>query len=309
MVSMMDASRILALAGPHEETGWKTNLRWFRAFVFLQMGLRSFLSLDLDAPPESGISSILPVLRVVMIMVAAMGLVPRFTLWSARIASLLLLLEIAATVPFTANHVFLEFLVLALLGLLDEREQREGELLLQAIRWLVAVVFFYTGLQKVLYGCYFDGQALSYLAGTEDRFRLFFQHLIPAEEMQRLISYNEKLVEPGKFRPALGSGPYRVDSLWFIIVSNGVYIFEMLAGVLLIVRRTRSWAVGASIVFVIMIELGAREITFGALMINLLLLSSKRTWVKWLFVPFAMLYLYLVAAGVGWVPMFEYSPT
>ena len=305
----MNASRILSLAGPHQESGWKTNLRWFRAFVFMHMAVRSFLTLELDAAQHSGVGSFLLVLRVVIIMAAVAGLVPRFTMWSARIAGLLLLLEVAATIPFTANHVFLEFLVLALLALLDEREAREGELLLQAVRWLVVVLFFYTGLQKVLYGWYFDGQLLSYLAATEERFAYFFKHLIPTEELQRLISYNGKEVASGKFRPELGSGPYRVDSLWFIIVSNGVYIFEMLAGVLLMVRKTRSWAVGASIVFVILIELGARELTFGALMINLLLLFSKRTWIKRLFVLFAMLYLYLAAAGAGWVPMFEYSPT
>lgn len=306
---MMDASRILSLAGPHQETAWKTNLRWFRAFVFMHMAVRSFVTLELDAAQHSGVSSFLLVLRVVIIVAAVTGLVPRFTMWSARIAGLLLLLEVAATLPFTANHVFLEFLVLALLALLDERDRREGELFLQAVRWLVAILFFYTGLQKVLYGYYFDGQCLSYLAATEERFAYFFKHLIPAEEMQRLMSYNGKEVTPGKFRPELGSGPYRVDSLLFLLVCNGVYIFEMLAGVLLMVRKTRPWAVGASIAFVILIELGAREITFGALMINLLLLFSRRPWVKRLFVLFAMLYLYLAAHGVGWVPMFEYSPT
>ena len=122
---MMNASRILSLAGPHQETAWKTNLRWFRAFVFMHMAVRSFVTLELDAAQDSGVSSFLLVLRVVIILAAVTGFVPRFTMWSARIAGLLLLLEVAATLPFTANHVFLEFLVLALLALLDERDQRE----------------------------------------------------------------------------------------------------------------------------------------------------------------------------------------
>ena len=193
----MDLSRILALAGPGSERGWRTNLRWFRLILLIHMAARSYLTIPSGA--DAGFGERL--LRWAIVLVALVGCIPgygswaarlaAFPLWATRVASVLLLVEIAITVPFTANHVFLEFLCLALLSVLDERDEREAELLLPAFRWLVGIFFFYTGLQKVLYGYYFDGQFLAYLAGTEDRFATVLGLIIPAEELaarlQRLI--------------------------------------------------------------------------------------------------------------------------
>ncbi|MCH8165533.1 MAG: hypothetical protein IH889_07985 [Planctomycetes bacterium] len=300
----MNASRILALAGPGREEGWQTNLRWFRLFILMHMAGRSFLMIPTGPTADLGVQW----LRSVIVVTALLGCIPRFSLWATRAAALLLVGEVAITIPFTANHIFLEFLCLGFLSLLDERDEAEGELLLQALRWLTGVLLFYTGLQKLLYGYYFDGQLLAYLAATEDRFAWFFRFIIPAEELQRLQSYNEALVRPGVYSTKLGAGPYRVESLWFVVMSNGVYLFEMLAGILLLVPRTRVLAAIASIGFVIMIELGARELTFGALMVNLMLLFLPGRWIKRLFVGFLLFYLYLAAHKLGWVPMFPYSP-
>ncbi|MCH8152887.1 MAG: hypothetical protein IH830_11015 [Planctomycetes bacterium] len=300
----MNASRILALAGPGREEGWQSNLRWFRLFILMHMAGRSFLMIPTGPTADLGVQW----LRSVIVVTALLGCIPRFSLWATRAAVLLLVGEIAITIPFTANHVFLEFLCLGFLSLLDERDEGEAELLMQALRWFVGVFFFYTGLQKLLYGYYFDGQLLAYLAGTEDRFAAFFRFIIPAEELQRLQSYNEALVRPGAYSTKLGAGPYRVDSLLFVVMSNGVYLFEMLAGMLLLVPRTRVLAAIASIGFVIMIELGARELTFGALMVNLLLLFLPGRWIKRLFPAFLLFYLYLAAHKLGWVSMFDYAP-
>ncbi len=288
--------RILAIAGPREnETGWAANLFWFRLFVLLHMAGRSFLSIrvpEYDTWPHQ-------LLLHALVVVGLAGLVPRLSLWASRLAALLVVAQIAITMPFTANHVFLELLCLGLLALLDESKQDEDELLLVAIRWLSAVFFFYTGLQKVLWGRYFDGQLLGYLTATEDRFAWFFQHFIPTVEFERL-----RAIGP----PRAGAGPYRVDSLLFLAVSNSVYVFEMLAGVLLLVARTRWMAAIAAIGFVIMVELGAREIIFGALMINLLLLFVPGQWNKKLFGAFVVFYLYLCLANrMAAVPIFSYS--
>jgi len=310
----MDLSRILALAGPGSERGWRTNLRWFRLILLIHMAARSYLTIPSGA--DAGFGERL--LRWAIVLVALVGCIPghgswaarlaAIPLWATRVASVLLLVEIAITVPFTANHVFLEFLCLALLSVLDERDEREAELLLPAFRWLVGIFFFYTGLQKVLYGYYFDGQFLAYLAGTEDRFATVFRLIIPADELARLQSYNDVLLRPGVFRPRIGAGPYHVDSVLFVVVSNGVYLFEMLAGILLLARRTRVLAAVASIAFVVMIQLGARELTFGVLMVNLLLLFVPGAWIKRLLPAFLLFYLYLAAHKLDWVPMFSYSP-
>ena len=99
-----------------------------------------------------------------------------------------------------------------------------------------------------------------------------------------------------------------MESPWFVALSNGVYLFEMLAGILLLIPRTRVVAAVASIGFVIMIQLGARELTFGALMVNRLLLSVPGPWIKRLLPAFLVFYLYLVAHELGFLPLFDYSP-
>ena len=182
----MNASRILALAGPGREEGWQSNLRWFRLFILMHMAGRSFLMIPTGPTADLGVQW----LRSVIVVTALLGCIPRFSLWATRAAVLLLVGEIAITIPFTANHVFLEFLCLGFLSLLDERDEGEAELLMQALRWFVGVFFFYTGLQKLLYGYYFDGQLLAYLAGTEVRFAAFFRFIIPAEELIPCCSWS-----------------------------------------------------------------------------------------------------------------------
>ena len=191
----MDVWRILGLVGAGCEAGrprgWRSNLRWFRYFALIHVAARSYLTV----PPGPEADSLEQSLRWLIVVTALVGCIPRFCswapplsavgLWATRVAAVLLIVEVAIMLPFTANHVFLEFLCLAFLSLLDERDELEAELLLPAIQSVIAI-FFYTGLQTLLYGYYFDGQFLAYLAGTEDRFAALFQFIIPAEELERL---------------------------------------------------------------------------------------------------------------------------
>ncbi len=289
-------SGALALAGGDEDAGWKRNLLWFRLFVLMHVAVRTFLTLGRLREDYEG----LYVHSAQLLMLCCLGgLLPWFRTIATRLAAVLLAVEIVVMLPITANHVYLEFICVGLLALLDESEAREGELLVRALRWVTVLFFFYSGLQKVLYGRYFDGQFLAYVTATEDRFAAFFQYLMPASEFARIRAEGQ---EPLR----IGTGPYRVDSILFLIVSNSVYLFEMLAPVLLIVRKTRVAAVLASIAFIFAIEAGARELMFGSLMINLLLLFLPGAWNKMMFPLFAALYLYLIAAELGLAPMFDY---
>lgn len=228
--------------------------------------------------------------------------------WTSRLVAALVLVELILSSSAAANHLFLELVCWGFFALLDERDEREAALLLQALRWTIAVFFFYTGLQKLLYGYYFRGEFLAFLAGTEERFGYFFGRVLPAGELERLQSYNFKVEGPGQFQPRLNAGPYRVDGLLFMAISNFVYLFEMAAGVLLLLRPLRAWAAAAGVVFVVLIQVGARELTFGALMINLLLLSLPGAPIRRVFAVFLAGYVYLVLAAFGVVPMFWYSP-
>lgn len=294
------ASVSRAVAGGVAPAGRESNLHWFRLFVLMHVAARTFLQLGVQPPGSWYVLN-----SQALILCCLGGLLPSYTMWATRIAAALMAVHIGMTLPVTANHVFLEFFCLGLLAFLGESERRESELLLVALRCITLIFFFYSGLQKVFHGRYFDGQFLAYVTGAEDRFAAVFRYLLPAEEFARLRAEGARLVQG---RPEVGSGPFRVDSFLFLAVSNSVYVFEMLAPLLLLVRKARVAATLAAIAFVVAIEAGAREIIFGAFMINLLLLFLPGTWNKNLFFFFAAMYAYLLAAAFKWVPMFEYPP-
>jgi hypothetical protein len=69
-------------------------------------------------------------------------------------------------------------------------------------------------------------------------------------------------------------GPYRVQNARFILMSNAVWIAEIVLPIGLVVRRTRTAAVVAALMFVVALQLGAREMGFAILFTNLLLLFA-----------------------------------
>jgi hypothetical protein len=302
----MDVARWLAWAGPGDEPGWRPNLAAFRRLLLTHMAVRTFLLM-----PPGAAGGVEPLLRATTVLVGLVGLVPGAGLGAARLAVPLIAGEIVwtqLTRRDSANHVAVELFCLALLALFDERDEREARLLLPGLRWFIALLLFYTGLQKLLYGYYFQGQFLAFMAGTEERFAAFFRHFMPAGELERLQSYNELV--GGRWRPRIGAGPYIVRSSAFQILSNAVYLFEMAAGVALCVPRLRTAAALAAIAFVVLIEAGARELTFGLLMANLLLLFVRGGWNRRLYWALTAGYLYLVAHKLfpEAVPLIPYSP-
>ena len=204
------------------------------------------------------------------------------------------ILRMANQFPFAANHHYFELGVLALGALFDDRRKGEAQLLLQSCRWLVATVFFWAGLQKVLHGYYFGGEFLSYAISQEPRFAQIFGVLLPSEELIRLSSYG---------RPApLGAGPYRAASWALVLVSNATYLLEMGIAIGLFVRRVRPFALCAAIALIVAIEIVAREVFFGALYLGLITLFSRRALNRQLLPVFVAIYVYLLAAGLGFVP-------
>lgn len=298
--------RWVALTAPVGDALFGERLTWFGRFVFLHLAARTFLT-----SPGPLLGDLATAVKWTTIAVALAGLVlPRFSLAITRIACVLVLVYIPSYLPDSANHVFLELLFLAFLSFLDERDEEEGVLLCSALRWLVAVVFLWTGVQKLLYGYYFDGQFLAYMAATKTWFGDVFRYLIPAEELQRLVAFNEPAASGTVvFTPRIGAGPYSVHSALFVAVSNAVYVFEIVVGLLLLVPRTRVLAALASILFVVFIELGARELTFGFLITNAFMLYLPGNWVRRTFPLWAVAYGYLVLAKLfpTVFVMFKYS--
>ncbi len=282
--------RILAVVGDTDGKMRTAKLRAFRQFVLLHGAVRSWLWLVffgfLD-PLRVGISAGILTPRF------GFALVPKAEHTAPRLALPVLLLQIIWTFPFADNHFFIEVVSVVLLCLIDRDREGDEVLALQGLRWMAVIILFHTGLQKVLYGHYFQGDFLAFMVGIDERFSDLFQFLLPADEVARLQSYNPM---------RSGDGPYRVDFLPFVLASNAIYVAEMVLPLLLMIRQTRTVAALASIVLVLAIQLGAREAGFAFLFTNLLLLFLPADVNRKLLPGFGLIYLYVLGAVLGFLP-------
>jgi len=206
---------------------------------------------------------------------------------------------IAWEFPAAGNHAYLELLLCALCAFIDPDEPEESRLFLRAVRYVVVLIFVYSGIQKAVHGYYFQGHFLADAMWMET-FRPVLALLMPENEFTRLAALDRNV----------GEGPYIVDSAFFVLVSNAVWIVEIVLGVMLVVRRTRTFAALASIAFVAGIEVAARELFFGFIYTNSLLLFLPGNVHRRLVVPTAVLMLVLIAvlalAHAGVLPMVRY---
>ena len=61
------------------------------------------------------------------------------------------------------------------MALFDPEDPREAATALAGLRWLVCIGLFWAGLQKVLWGYYFDGTFLSFVIAQRESFASAFQ--------------------------------------------------------------------------------------------------------------------------------------
>jgi len=270
------------------------NLRWLRSFLLLHVAARNFILLPTIRAEEPIWVYWVSMALIVCSAVAMVPSAPRFVTWGAAAFAAV---HVAGTLPQTANHTFIEALCLGFVALLDQNVSGERDLLLKALRWMTLIFFFYSGLQKVMHGYYFDGQFLSFVTAEQENFSLVFRHIIPAAELVRLKSLSAT---------ELGMGPYRAESALVVLISNAVYLFELAIPVLLLRTKTRTAAAVMAMVFVVGIELGARELFFGTLTISLLTLFLPGRATPKVCAFFACAYLYLVLHHLRLVPFVYY---
>lgn len=227
---------------------------------------------------------------------ALVGLNERYRRGATAVVFSVLLVRYGFDFPSVANHSYLELLLLSLYLWIDSSKTEEKELFLQTCRWLTVIIFFYSGVQKLWYGEYFDGRYLVYLAGMADRSRTAFEFFIPPEEMARLISYKREA----------GSGPFLIDSTIFKILSNSAWISEIVLSLLLLFRRTWPLALACAIFTVFVIEFIAREFIFGVLMVSMLFLFCQRDVNRRLLPVYIVFLAYLVAVRLDWVPWLDW---
>lgn len=172
---------------------------------------------------------------------------------------------VVSELPETGNHQYLFLVFLAFSALLSRGDEREGPVLLAVSRWAVLVVLFYSGIQKLVHGHWFDGQFVANAVSLPS-FRPALAVLLSAGDWSRLSALDG----------SVGSGPYVLTDPLLLAASNLVWMAEIALPFALFRPATRRWAWSASLLLLGGIELVARELFFGTLFASGLLLFAPR---------------------------------
>jgi hypothetical protein len=293
VVSEPIATRLLALAGEEgaaDRSAVRAKLDSVRRFLLLYAATRSWLWLAVDRELDAGA---LVASAVALTACAALSVVPRFVAWAPRLALPVLFVQLWLTLPITNNHFFLELVCTALVALPGGDEPEAERWALAGLVWVAALVLFHSGLGKVLYGLYFQGELLSFLIGQGGRFADAFRWVVPADEVARLASYHAMQA---------GAGPYRAASVPLVVLSNLVWIAEIVLAPLLVWRRTRAVAAVGALLMILAIQVGAREIGFALLYGYVLLACLPGAAVRFALPVVAALCAWALLAAAGFLP-------
>ena len=107
-------------------------------------------------------------------------------------------------------------------------------------------------------------------------------------------------------RHSHGSGALVVAPL-ALLASNGVWLGEIAAAVLLLIPGLRVFGAALGLALLLGIELGARELMFGVLMTNMLALFAPVVWSRRLLPTSAAFYGFLLATKLGWLPGWSFN--
>ncbi len=215
---------------------------------------------QLTARPDA----LTPWLAVLHLAVIALATVrPRLAM--AALA-MLGVVQCAAAFPRTATHLFLGVAVSLLLCLLDPADPADAAALRRSAIALPLIVFAWSGLQKAIHGYWFSGELLAWTIVSRDDVAIVVRPLLDAPTLTHLQSL-ERGVE--------GSGPFRMQGLW-VMVSNLVWISELLSPLLALWHRSRAQLWWLLLVATWAIQLVAHEWQFALLFSNLLLCAAEQ---------------------------------
>ncbi len=192
--------------------------------------------------------------------------------------------------PLAGNHRYLEAAFAASFAFLDDEEGQEQRLLLRCLRFMVLVVLFYSGLQKLVHGFWLEGQFLAW-SMWKDSVRTALEPLLSTEEFARLTS---------------GDGPYRLSSPPLLLLSNATWLAEMSLAALLIPRATRTLATLTTCALILGAEVLTRELMFGVEFVAATLLFLPGDALRRCVVPAAALLAALVLVRLGAVPEVQF---
>lgn len=181
-----------------------------------------------------------------------------------------LAIDFAFQFPACANHQYLQLVCLAFLLLLRDEVDPEVVLQVAALRWLLVAGLFWAGMQKLLFGYYFEGELLAFTIPENPRFAAILQLALSPAELERL---SRIVIQEG-------AGPFRVESWLFLGVSNLAWAAELVLPALLLIPATRRLAVFGTLAYFAAIESAAREVFFGGIMAALALGFGPPRWLR-----------------------------
>jgi hypothetical protein len=244
---------------------------WFRR-IFLGKFLLFELLHVVDTPREA--TPLLWVqLGVIGACVAAAEARPNT--WGRLGVAVLLVIKIAGIVdsfPYTVNHAFFDAALLLLLAL-GAPEGGAGVHPLRVVQVGILIVFFYSGVQKLVHGYYVGGQflAIRTLYSEGDMGRRLRWALSFVSGMLRLPS-PPTFMQP---RPSFLADQEVDLPGWFCgalyIVSNGVWMAEVGLPIMAIRRAWRQKALAGLLALECLILIVSGEISFGVTVIACLL--------------------------------------
>ena len=260
--------RLFAIVDGDDPALRARRLRAFEAIFALVVGVETWLrALSSVGPLQPVDRALLAVVTPACVAIVVSAAAPAWRL--RRPAFALIALCLASLLwrefPASGNHAYLE-LAVCLLGSLLSLDSPEEQLLeLRAVRWMAVVIFFYSGLQKLVQGYYLHGEYLAFSFGSTS-FRPVLALLADSGEIARLAA----------LRGDVGDGPYRLGNAALLAASNATWILEIAIAPALCWRRTRSLAVGVALAFLLGIEAAAREAFFGLVFADAILLFARR---------------------------------
>lgn len=198
----------------------------------------------------------------VIISLAILALLPAFFKRPTLAAVASVLVHATSAVdkfPFTANHAGWAFVFGTSLLLWTGSANPARSIAL--IRALVVILVGWTGIQKLVYGTYFEAEFLLVFANIKPSFQPLLALFMSPDE--RSMFFRADYDTPGMVQ-------YSTDNIALILVSNLTWVLEIALPIGLCFRRTRRLMAVVLIGFLGFIQLGARELVFATLALGTL---------------------------------------
>lgn len=261
------ADRWLGWTGIDEPGAASSKLRSVRRLVLLTIACEGWFALGYV--PYSSHPMAYGLVAVGLLVCAIAGWQDRFAQPASIMAFALLFGVVYSAFPDNANHQLLSLMLLILVllaGSPGSEDDRNAVAALQSMRWIAAIGVFWAGVMKLYYGYWLGGEFLAFRVAGNSGFTQVLGILISNEELARLLSLGTDV----------GAGPFRADAPLLVLVSNLTWFLELVLPLGLLWPRTRQLSMVATILLFVAIELGAREVFFGGLMVGLILLFADR---------------------------------